>query len=149
MNTLPPLIALADGRRVRPRRAPIIRPKEIELHMTVAKLLREHCLEGWDWTHVATGELENMRKPGRMKQLGVRQGWPDFILLSPSDQPHFLELKRIGESLSSAQHEFRLRRIAHGTPFAICNTIDQVLAAFDLWKCTRLSLSDGAHLWQS
>jgi hypothetical protein len=41
MNPLPPLLVIAEGRKPRARRAPRVRPKEIELHVTVAHLLRD------------------------------------------------------------------------------------------------------------
>lgn len=52
MTELPPLIALAQGRKPRARRAPVTRPLEIHLHMTVAKLLRDHCRPDWQWCHI-------------------------------------------------------------------------------------------------
>lgn len=53
--TLPPLLALAQGRCVRLRRAPAPRPKEIAPR--VAALLRAQCTPQWLWCHYPAGEL--------------------------------------------------------------------------------------------
>jgi hypothetical protein len=116
MNATPPLLMLAEGRKPRARRAPLIRPKEITLHMAVAKVLREHCLPTWLWTHIASGELRDIRTAAKLKAMGVRRGWPDFILVPPIGQLHSLELKRAGEDLSDDQEAFQLHCIRHGWP---------------------------------
>jgi hypothetical protein len=72
MSALPPLLALAQGRKVRARRAPTFRPKEIELHMATAKLLREHALPTWQWCHIPNGELRDKRTACKLKQMGVK-----------------------------------------------------------------------------
>ena len=55
--TLPPLLALAQGRRVRPRKAETPRPKEIALHMAVADVLRRFARPDWRWSHFPSGEF--------------------------------------------------------------------------------------------
>ena len=49
--SVPPLLALAAGRRVRPRKASIERPKELALHMAVADVLRRFARPEWRWSH--------------------------------------------------------------------------------------------------
>jgi VRR-NUC domain len=138
MRALPPLLALAAGKKVRPRRAPVIRPKELVLHMAVAKLLREHCLPEWQWCHIPNGELRDKRTAGKLKQMGTKPGWPDFVLIPPAGQLHCLELKRIGETLSDDQEDFRDWCIRHGVPHVVAFTIDEVLTSFDQWGCLRI-----------
>ena len=41
MSRPPPLVALMEGRRARPRKASQLRPREITLHLGVARILRD------------------------------------------------------------------------------------------------------------
>src|ERR1017187_3198328 len=107
MTTLPPLLALALGKKVRARKPQKLRPKESQLQFSVAKLLTDHCLPTWRWTHIASGELRDIRTAVKLKRMGLRRGWPDFLLLSPHAGAHCLELKRRGGKLSEDQEEFR------------------------------------------
>jgi VRR-NUC domain len=138
LTILPPLLALAAGRIPRPRRAPVIRPKEIELHMTTAKILRQHCLENWRWFHPGSGELRDPVVGAKLKRMGMQRGVPDFVLIPPSGRVCFLELKRIGERLSEEQEDFRLWCITHAVPYCVAHDIDQVLTALDAWGCLRI-----------
>ncbi len=138
--TVPPLLALAQGRKVRPRKAPAIRPKEITLHMSVAKLLREHVRPDWQWTHIGHGEARDIRTATKLKQMGVRRGWPDFALIPPTGQICCLELKRIGEKLSDSQYDFRTWCIHHGVPHVVAYTLDDALAALDQWGCLNIRI---------
>lgn len=67
--TVPPLLSIMEGRRARPRKAAVQRPKEIKLHMSVAKVLRDHARPEWRWTHVPSGELRDVR--AMAKDLGL------------------------------------------------------------------------------
>jgi hypothetical protein len=133
--TIPPLIMIAQGRKPRLRKAPLARPKEIALHMRVAAVLRNHARPDWQWTHIANGEARDPRTAGKLKQMGLQPGWPDFVIISPRGQLRCLELKRIGESLSDAQDEFRFWCIRNGVPHVTAHTMREVLVAFDTWDC--------------
>jgi hypothetical protein len=136
MTALPPLLQLAAGRKAGPaRRAPLIRPLEIELHMSVAKLLREHARPEWQWTHIGHGEARDIRTATKLKQMGVQRGWPDFALIPPTGQICCLEMKRIGEKLSPDQEAFRLWCIRHCVPHVVARTFDEALVALDAWGC--------------
>jgi len=137
----PPLIALMEGRKVRPRKERVPAPKELRLHFPVAKLLREHC--NWEWTHFPAGEKRDANTATKLKQMGLKPGWPDFILINPRGLAHFMELKRLGGELTFEQDEFRIRCIARGNPYEVCWTIDQCLLAFERWGCLRVSYQPG------
>lgn len=142
MISTPPLLAISEGRRVRPRKAPVFRPRESKLHAAVAKLLTDHCLPEWRWRHL-NAKSANAREGAIMKKLGVRAGWPDFILISPGGAVRFLELKRDdGEEPSDAQIEFRMWCIAHGVPHVIAWTMAGVLEACYAWDCLRIKYED-------
>lgn len=139
MTISPPLLQLADGRKVRARKALVFRPRESRLHTDVADLLRNHALQDWRWTHISR-KAKDAREGAILNEMGVQKGWPDFLLLSPFDnrQVHGLELKRHGESLTLEQDEWREWCLAHGGKYAVAWTMDDVLDAFYDWGCTRL-----------
>jgi hypothetical protein len=136
--SMPPLLMLCEGRKPRPRRAPKERPKEIALHMSVAKVLRDHARPEWRWTHFPAGELRDVRTAVKLRQMGVARGWPDIILVSPRGLLHCLELKRLGEALSEDQEQFRAWCIAHGVPHVVAYRLDEALAALDAWGVLRI-----------
>jgi VRR-NUC domain len=142
--SLPPLLSIAQGRKPRLRKAPSVRPKEISLHMLVAKILRDYCRQHWLWTHIASGELRDVRTASKLKSMGVRRGWPDFVLVPPTGKLHCLELKRQGETLSEDQENFRLHCVRHGIPYAIARTCDEVLATLDAWGALTIRLAGRA-----
>ncbi len=131
--TTPPLLLLAEGRKPRPRKAPTVTPKEIELHMAVAHLLRKHANPAWRWTHVPSGELRDVRVATKLKRMGTQRGWPDFILVSPAGKFHALELKRLGGRLSEDQEAFQVWAAAWGLPYSVAETMHDVLAVLDHW----------------
>lgn len=140
MTALPPLIALASGQKVRPRKA-TTRPLEIHLRMAVAKLLREHCLPDWQRTHIAHGEVRDIRTAIKLKNMGLKRGWPDFVLIPSTGQLHCLELKRLGEKLSENQVAYQAWCIRHGVPHPTYRTLDEALTILDAWGCLRIELA--------
>ena len=72
----------------------------------VADDLRRFGDPDWQWVHIPSGELRNKITAYRLKRMGSKPGWPDFLLLDPSGRPFFLELKREGGRLSPAQKDF-------------------------------------------
>ncbi len=134
--TTPPLIALAEGRRARPRQAPRVDPSELDLHLAVAGLLRRFLRSDWRWTHVASGEHRDVRTAAKLKAMGVQRGWPDIVLLSPDrGMLHSLELKRAGGRLSPDQQAFRHWCIVHGAPYCMASSMAEVLTALTAWRC--------------
>ena len=139
-----PLLELAEGRKPRARRAPVARPKEIVLHMAVAKVLRDHALETWAWTHIPSGELRSKITAFKLKRMGAKPGWPDFILVAPTGRFHALELKRSGARLSGPQEEFQSWCIKHAVKHSVAYNLDQALAVLDSWSCLRIKLGGAA-----
>jgi hypothetical protein len=140
----PPLLMIAEGRKPRLRKAPVSRPKEIRLHMSVADLLRKHARADWVWTHIPAGEVRDLRTAAKLKHMGTKAGWPDFVLIPPRGQLHCLELKREGETLSEAQEEFRFWCIRNGVPYAVAYTMDEARIALDAWGCVPLKIGGDA-----
>jgi hypothetical protein len=140
MRTLPPLLAIAAGGKPRPRRAPVIRPKESRLHFDIVRILNDHAKPGWIHFHAANGERRDIKTGARLKNMGVRPGVPDLILFSPVGKIHLLELKRNGENLSPSQEEFRGWAIRTGVPFVIAHSFDEALIALDAWDALKIRI---------
>ena len=136
MTITPPLLVAMAGRKPRLRKAQVPIAKEDALHIPVANLLRAHAKPDWRWTHVAHGGMElPPRTAAKLKAMGLRPGWPDFILISPMCKFHCLELKSLKGRLSDDQKDFRDWCDKHGTPYVVCRTIDEVLTIFGEWEC--------------
>jgi hypothetical protein len=141
---LPPLLALAQGRRVRPRRAEKVRPKEIALHMSVADLLRRFARPDRRWSHFPSGEHRDVRTAAKLKAMGVQRGWPDIIAFDPLGRLHAMELKRVGGSLSEDQEAFQTWCITHGVPHSVVSSTDEALAVLSAWGALRVKIGGAA-----
>ena len=97
-------LSLFRGNRQRGTKLPP--PLEYTTHVMVADDLTRFCHPEWQWTHHPAGEYRDIRTAMRLKRMGLRKGWPDFVLLDPFGRPHFLELKRKGADLTEAQEAF-------------------------------------------
>ncbi|MGO9006617.1 MAG: VRR-NUC domain-containing protein [Beijerinckiaceae bacterium] len=143
--TAPPLLQLIDGRKVRPRKAPKVKPKELSLHIAIVATLRRYAKPDWLFWHTANGEWRDIRTAAKLKAMGVRPGVPDLLLLRPDGVIHCLEFKRAGEYISEDQENFRLHCLAHGIPFVVVSTIDETLYALDKWGVLAIKLAGGAR----
>lgn len=141
MTTLPPLLALAQGRRVRSRKAAVPRPLELQLHMAVADLLRRFARNDWRWSHFPSGELRDIKTASKLRAMGLARGWPDFVLIDPSGRFHALELKRQGETLSDDQEGFQEWAIARGVPHSVVRTTDEAFEVLGAWGALLIKIS--------
>jgi hypothetical protein len=134
----------ARAATARPKKVVQTPPRELWLQTDVADVLSRHAHPEWRWTHFPAGERRDVRTGARLKRMGLQKGWPDFQLVSPLGQLHCLELKRIGEKLSTEQDEFRLWCIKHGVPHVVADRLDEVLGAFAVWDCLSIKIASGA-----
>lgn len=140
--TIPPLLAISQGIRARPRKAKAPRPKEIELHMAVADVLRRFAKPDWRWSHFPAGEHRDVRTGAKLRAMGLARGWPDFVLFSPViGQLHALELKRGGEDLTEEQRDFRSWCFGHAIPYATAWTVDDAMAALERFGVLRIKIA--------
>lgn len=72
--------------------------------------------------------------------MGLRRGWPDFLLIAPRGLVHCLELKRIGELLSEDQNAFATWCTANNVPHVVACTIEEALEALECWGALRLKI---------
>ena len=133
-----PLLELAEGRRPRPRKAPVATPKECALQCAVADLLRRHALPEWRWSHFPAGERRSIITGARLKRFGLQRGFPDLQLISPAGLFHGLELKRVGEELTTDQEAFQLWAIRNGIAYSVAFNSEQAFAALTAWGALRI-----------
>ncbi len=120
-------------------------PREVTLHFAVAKLLDDYAHPDWLHSHFPAGEERDDRTAAKLKRMGLKRGWPDFVLIAPWGLLHALELKRVGEDLTEDQDAFQAWCLAHNVPHALCRTMDEVLAVFGRWGCLRFKVAGGAR----
>lgn len=134
VTTEPPLLALAAGKKVRLRKGTVPPAKELSLHIAVAQLLKVACNPDWRWTHIPSGEHRDIRTAAKLKAMGVKPGWPDFIFIGPSTDHDqiidvaFLELKRKGKGrLSDEQRSFQEWCYSLSIPHAVADNVDDAI----------------------
>jgi hypothetical protein len=138
---MPGQLSLFGSRRQRGRQPPP--PLEKELHKQTADILDRWKTRGWLHTHIGHGGFKLDIIPRmELKRKGLKPGWADFILLAPHPaKAHFLELKRQGETLSDVQQEFQFFCLANGYPYAVADTLPDVIATLKDWGAIRASVS--------
>jgi hypothetical protein len=137
MTAIPPLLLLCEGRRPRPRKAPVARPKESLLQCAVADLLRRRARPDWRWSHFPAGEWRGVVTGAKLKRFGLMRGFPDLQLISPAGLFYGLELKRVGESLTDDQEAFQLWAIRNGIHYSVAFNSEQAFAVLTAWNCLR------------
>jgi hypothetical protein len=141
-------LPLFGKRQRRKRTAP-----EFNLHVLIADIMRRWGTPGWQCTHLPFGEHRNAITGARLKRMGTKRGWPDFILLAPRGgtgsilnplfigTAHFLELKRKGAQLSDEQAELGAWLMDNGYPYRVADTFDEALTILKAWGAVRVSVS--------
>lgn len=115
---------------------------EFRLACAFADTLRRCARKDWMWTHIGHGELREAATGARLARMGLKPGWPDYILISPGGVAHFLELKRKarGSNLTDAQEKFRDWCLAHSVPHAVARTYDEAIAIVTNWDVLRIEV---------
>jgi len=122
---------------VRARRAS---PKEFALHCALADLVTRWIMPGWMFTHLPMGEKRSAATAGRLKRMGVKPGWPDFIFVGPG-QVFFLELKRRGCDQSDEQANVALHLIRCGQGYLCTDNLDDAIGTLRDLGIVRASVS--------
>ena len=136
--TLPPLLALAEGRRVRPRKPensearPRDRNAEARIQAAIVEWVRT-VAPGLIAFHVPNGGYRTKAEAARMKWVGVLAGVPDVVVLGLDGRCWLIEVKAPGGSLSPEQCVIRDRCVALRIPFVVAKSIDDVRQAFKVW----------------
>lgn len=118
-------------------RAPYQRAKnrspERALHMSVEAFLRHAWPAHLPYTHFPAGELRDKATAGKLKAMGLKAGWPDFIFILPNGQAAFLELKAGRGDLSESQIELRRALVALKCGYAVARSVEDVERTLSRW----------------
>lgn len=101
-------------------------PLEFKMHVALEALLRHALLPKWIYTHIPSGELRDKVTASRLKAMGLKRGWPDFIFIGP-DTVFFLELKRKGEKQTEEQKIIAAGIKACGFLYHLSDTLDDAI----------------------
>lgn len=111
---------------------------EFQLACSVADMLRRWCQSGWMWSHFPAGEERPTNAGRRLQRMGLKSGWPDYLLYSPSGRSHFLELKRAKRGvLSDEQKAFRDWAREHHYPHAVVDSVELAIVTLRGWGALR------------
>ena len=85
--------------------------------------------------HSPNGGKRDAREAARFKAMGVRPGFPDLILLHPSNGYHFLciEMKTKTGKQSDYQKDYQKRVEAEGGKYAVCRSLEDFIAVVDTY----------------
>lgn len=108
------------------------RPEQA-LHIAVEQFLRLAWPADLPYSHFPSGEQRDIRVAAKLKAMGLKPGWPDFIFLLPNGQAGFIELKAAYGRMSDGQDEFRDRVLALRCGHAICRSVEEVEATLKRW----------------
>ena len=102
---------------------------EYQLQVAVAQFLTVALdPERVRYTHLPLGEARDVRVGAKLKRMGLKPGWPDFIILRDHPrEPIFIEMKAGRGALSSAQKELAGWFERHGFIYRVCRSLDDVI----------------------
>jgi len=103
-------------------------PLEFASHVVIADMLRRWCSPHWEWTHLPMGEKRHIGTAKRLKRMGVRPGWPDFLFAGPNEKLVWLELKRKGNKASAAQETIAQHLRDCGFEYLITDNVNEAVA---------------------
>lgn len=126
---------------VRKGRPGLVLPLEVKTHVAVADALRIGAVAGWLWSHFPAGERRDERTGARLKRMGLKKGWSDFLLIDPAGRHHWLELKRGQAPLTKEQEEFRDECLSRNVPWAVARSFDEAIQQLTAWGAIRLSVA--------
>jgi len=135
-------LGLFKGRRQRGVAPPT--PTENKLHEALVYLIDKWPAPGstWEWTHIASGEKRDIVTAMRLKRMGVKRGWPDFIFVERArKQVFFLELKRKGEWLSEDQERISAHLMESGCGYLCTDSFDTAVGALKDMGVLRATVS--------
>ncbi len=115
------------------RRPATHKPKEIGLHISVATFLNYAWPDDLLWTHFPAGERRDLKTAQKLKAMGLKPGWSDFLFVLPNGQLGKIELKIGTTPLSDEQIKVRDKAIALGCGYVVCRSVDEVEAALTRW----------------
>jgi hypothetical protein len=103
-------------------------PLEVRTHIAIADLLRVAAASGWWWSHIGHGGKRSKATGGLLERMGLRPGISDFLLISPTGQHHWMELKRGHAPLNENQIIFFADMHARNVSVEVVRSFDEAVA---------------------
>ncbi len=110
-----------------------LRPREDQIHVTVAELIRLHVMPDVVWLHVPNGEDRHPAVAAKLKRMGVLPGVADLMFIIPRVGTCFLELKRPGHKPSTAQLGFKEAVTAAGCLWEWVDNVEDAAKTLTQW----------------
>ncbi|WP_158876978.1 VRR-NUC domain-containing protein [Antarcticirhabdus aurantiaca] len=109
--------------------------REIVSHLAIYDFLVLVLPSSYRVHHSPNGGKRSEKEGAKLKRQGTQPGWPDIEIVGPTGRLFFIEVKRlVGGALSPEQIDLRDWCDANGVPWALCRTIDDVMAALAAWQ---------------
>jgi len=118
---------LFRGKRQRGRKPPS--PTEFQTHCALADLIQRRLNPSWKATHLPLGEHRNLVTAAKLKRMGTRPGYPDFLFTGPNQSVFWLELKRKGTGrMSPAQCDVFAHLVTCGFSLLCTDDLDDAVS---------------------
>ena len=105
---------------------------EFRLACVVSDFLA-HAVPGLPITHIPLGENRDPITGSRLKRMGARRGYPDYMgAIPPHGRLLCLELKAEGGRLSPEQRAVKEALEAAGAVFAVIRSLDELRTVLEL-----------------
>lgn len=141
MTTAAPSLA-RSARSVRRAKTVAPRASETAIQKALVELIERTIHPNVVWTHIPNGELRAKATAAKLKDMGVKSGWPDLIFIRPDDVSSgtsvlALELKADRGRASDEQKAVHERLRSCGVEVAVCFGLDEAMAQLKAWGIIR------------
>ena len=92
------------------------------------------------WSHLPFGENRSAVTGARLKRMGAKRGWPDYLIVHDSGVVA-IELKAPKGKQSEEQRDFSDTITAAGGAYHVCRSLDDVKAALQLSAVPTLAVT--------
>jgi hypothetical protein len=108
---------------------------EQAIHLGVARLLHLTCPSYVMWTHFPAGEVRSERTGAKLKRMGLKPGWPDFICYDTrSGYLYCIEVKAAKGVLSQNQKNWKAQFDQSPTGrFAVVRSVQEASTVLREW----------------
>lgn len=126
-------MTLDEYRATQPKPRRKNRSDEFVLTMRIADMLKVEAPPSLLWTHFPAGEARDERTGAKLKAMGLKPGWPDFLFVLPGGRLGAIEVKTEAGRLSDTQKRWATDARGAGAAWAECRTVGGVREALRGW----------------
>lgn len=115
---------------------------EFNTHCALADVLNRWARKDWLWTHFPAGEKRAPETARRLKRMGLKPGWPDFIFIGPKAELKLLELKRGSNPLTEEQLHFHAAMRARRIDCRVARSFEQAIEILGSWGVVPVTIAE-------